>query len=149
LAPAEPAPTLQDAQALTPQSDFQRFMAPDVDPEVRNVAMKKLFADPHFNVMDGMDVYIDDYNTPDPMPASMLRKLASAKFLRLFDEQENKDNSPPGADRAAGASPAPAANPAPGPAVPPSAPIAHDHDHTDLRLQQDHAAGPQGTGRGT
>ena len=30
--------------------------------------MKKLFADPHYNVMDGLDVYIDDYSKPDPIP---------------------------------------------------------------------------------
>jgi hypothetical protein len=68
--PAEPpaAPTLQDAQELTPQSDFTRFVQPDVPPEVKNAAMKKLFADPHFNVMDGLDIYIDDYNKPDPIP---------------------------------------------------------------------------------
>jgi hypothetical protein len=33
---------------------------------VRNAALKKLFTDPHFNVMDGLDVYIDDYGKPDP-----------------------------------------------------------------------------------
>ena len=30
--------------------------------------MKKLFSDPHFNVMDGLDTYIDDYGKPDPIP---------------------------------------------------------------------------------
>ena len=44
--------------------------------------MKKLFADPHFNVMDGLDTYIDDYAKPDPIPPAMLRQLASAKFLK-------------------------------------------------------------------
>ena len=37
--------------------------------------------------MDGLDVYIDDYSKPDPIPDSMLRKLAHAKGL-LFDEKE-------------------------------------------------------------
>jgi hypothetical protein len=31
---------------------------------VKNAAMKKLFADPHFNVMDRLDIYIDDYSSP-------------------------------------------------------------------------------------
>jgi hypothetical protein len=39
-----------------------------VAPEVKNAAFKKLFADPHFNVMDGLDIYIDDYSKPDPLP---------------------------------------------------------------------------------
>ena len=53
--------------------------------------MKKLFSDPRYNVMDGMDVYIDDYSKPDPIPYAMLRKLASAKFLGLFDEEEKEE----------------------------------------------------------
>ena len=56
-----PAPTLQDVQALTHDSDFSAFVARGVAPEVRNAAMKKLFGDPRFNVMDGLDVYVEDY----------------------------------------------------------------------------------------
>lgn len=144
-----PPPTLEDVQALTSQSDFRRFMAPDVDPVVKNAAMKKLFADPHFNVMDGLDIYIDDYNKPDPLPPSMLRQMASAKFLNLFDDEKKETTAPPEgvaapapvavADAAPQAAPAIAARPGP---------TQLDHDHTDLRLQQDHAAGPQGPGRG-
>ena len=65
---AEPVklPTLADVEQLTPQSDFSSFMTQGVTPEVRNAAMKKLFTDPHYNVMDGLDIYIGDYNTPDP-----------------------------------------------------------------------------------
>lgn len=90
---AAPPPTLEEAQALHPQSDFKRFVATDVDPQVRNAAMKKLFADPHFNVMDGLDIYIDDYSQPDPLPLSMLRKMASAQFLNLVEPEEK--TSPP------------------------------------------------------
>jgi hypothetical protein len=53
---AQPLPTLEDVQRLTPESDFQPFMQRGVGTEVRNAAMKKLFADPHFNVMDGLDI---------------------------------------------------------------------------------------------
>src|SRR5690349_19190871 len=59
-AKAPPAPTLQDTETLTPASDFRRFVQRDVAPDVRNAAMKKLWADPHFNVMDGLDTYIGD-----------------------------------------------------------------------------------------
>jgi hypothetical protein len=52
--------------------------------------MKKLFADPHFNVMDGLDIYIDDYSVSEPIPESMLRQMASAKFLKLFDDEEDE-----------------------------------------------------------
>ena len=63
-----PPPTLDDVAQLTADSDYSRFVRSDVDDGVKRAAMKKLFADPHFNVMDGLDVYIDDYNKPDPLP---------------------------------------------------------------------------------
>jgi hypothetical protein len=118
-------PTLEDVQALTADSDFRRFLAPDVAPEVKNAAMKKLFADPHFNTMDGLDVYIDDYGKPDPMPASMLKQLVSAKFLKLFDDEEKKEAAE-GAREAAPEASAPndpaAAPPAPTPGPPEEGP---------------------------
>lgn len=84
---ARPLPTMADAQQLTPESDFSGFMAKDVTPDVKNMAMKKLFTDPHFNVMDGMDVYIDDFTQPDPLPMAMLRQMASAKAMNLFEDE--------------------------------------------------------------
>ena len=84
----QPAPSLADTQALTPASDFRPFMGQGVAPEVKNAAMKKLFADPHFNVMDRMDIYIDDYSQPDPLPLAMLRQMNGAKFLNLFEDED-------------------------------------------------------------
>lgn len=83
--------SLDDVKLLTPDSDFKPFMANNVGAEVRNAAMKKLFADPHFNVMDGLDIYIGDYSQPDPISPSMLRQMAGAKFLNLFDDEEKND----------------------------------------------------------
>ena len=69
-------------------------MGQGVAPEVKNAAMKKLFADPHFNEMDRMDIYIDDYSQPDPLPLAMLRQMNGAKFLNLFeDEDQDKDKA--------------------------------------------------------
>jgi hypothetical protein len=84
LVPVEPvpppaAPTMDDVAGLTRDSDYAPFMARGVDQMVQRGAMKKLFADPHFNLMDGLDIYIGDYNTPDPMPAAMLALLEHAK----------------------------------------------------------------------
>jgi len=97
-------------------SEYKEFLRPGVDETLRRAALKKLFSDPHFNVMDGLDVYIDDYSKPDPIPESMLRKLAHAKGL-LFDEKEEQE--PEG--KAARTSPAealPDAAPDPVPAAP-------------------------------
>ena len=141
-AAARPAPTLDDVTRLTPQSDFTPFVAREVTPEVRNAAMKKLFADPHYNVMDGLDIYIDDYSKSDPIPDAMLRQMASAQFLKLFEEEAEAPRAPVAA----------APLPAPGTDsfVENTSPaLGQDHDHTDLRLQPNHAAEPQEPGRGT
>ena len=74
-------------EALTPEADFTRFVKADVDPGVQRAALKKLFADPQFNVMDGLDVYIDDYNKPDPMPAGMLEKIVGVYDRRFVRPQ--------------------------------------------------------------
>ena len=83
-------PTLADAEALTPESDFRPFVGRNVAPEVKNTAFKKLFADPQFNVMDGLDTYVDDYSKSTPIPDSVLRQMASAKFLKLFEHEEEE-----------------------------------------------------------
>ena len=45
--------------------------------------------------MDGLDIYIDDYSKPDPIPPEMLRRLVQSKMLNLFKaEEETKDDSP-------------------------------------------------------
>ena len=98
-------------------SEYKEFLRPGVDETLRRAALKKLFSDPHFNVMDGLDVYIDDYSKPDPIPESMLRKLAHAKGL-LFDEKEEKEAE----DKSAQTSP-PEALPDAAPDTAPAAPI--------------------------
>jgi len=107
-APATPPLTLDDVAALTRDADFSRFVAPGVDDGVKRAALRKLFSDPHYNVMDGLDTYIDDYNKADPLPASMLRKMTQSAFLGLFrEDDENPDLQlqPDDADRRTGAGP--------------------------------------------
>jgi hypothetical protein len=144
--PGPPLPTLDDVKALTKESDFSRFVAPDVAPEVKNAALKKLFSDPHYNVMDKMDVYVDDYSKPDPIPEAMLRKLASARFLRLFEEKEQEQDNPSAprdvADNADIRSVAQSAD------IPDTVPEPSVHDDPDLRLQQDDAPAGQEPERG-
>jgi hypothetical protein len=134
--PAPPAPTLADVAALDHHSDYTRFVAPGVDSGVKNAALKKLFTDPHFNVMDGLDTYIDDYGIPDPLPAGMLRQMAQSQFLGLFADE-------PAAGSAAAAQDAALA----APALLPLAQATPDEDAA-LRLQPHDAAGPPGTGTG-
>lgn len=138
--PAPPPPTLADVALLTRESDYSRFVTPGIDEGVKQAALKKLFSDPHFNVMDGLDTYIDDYGKPDPIPLAMLRQLNQAKFLRLFEEdEEDEDDEEEDAKDVAAAVTDLAAIPATT-----SANAAPPHDDSDLRLQQDDAAGPPG-----
>jgi hypothetical protein len=73
--------TMEDVARLTKDSDYSAFLARGVDENVKRSALKKLFSDPHFNVMDGLDVYIDDYSKFEPIPAAMLATLNHAKSL--------------------------------------------------------------------
>ena len=80
-AAAEAAPDLPPVEELTMESDFSGFFHPKVDEDVRRSALRKLFSDPHFNVMDGLDVYIDDYSKNEPIPAAMLAGLKQAQRI--------------------------------------------------------------------
>ena len=85
------APELPPIDQLTPESDFRAFFHPKVDENVRRAALKKLFSDPHFNVMDGLDTYIDDYSKTEPIPAAMLAGLKQAQnILQWAKEDEEK-----------------------------------------------------------
>jgi hypothetical protein len=86
-APAVAAEELPSIESLTTESDFTNFFRAKVDEKLRRAALKKLLRDPHFNVMDGLDVYIDDYSVPDPIPETMLAKLEHVKEM-LARKQE-------------------------------------------------------------
>ncbi|MBA3598437.1 MAG: DUF3306 domain-containing protein [Methylibium sp.] len=165
-APPPPAPTLEDVAALVPGDEISRFVAFGVDENVKRAAVKKLFTDPRYNIMDGLDVYIDDYGKPDPIPMAMLRKMNQSKFLGLFAEEEAAEaleaerlaatgsqtaiSEPAGDSLAAAPEPAdaladdPALSLASNQAADPTAPAAtvpHDaHEDPDLQLQPDDAA---------
>ena len=84
-----PPPTLDDVEKIGVKSpDFSAFMRPDVDPLVQQAALKKMFSDPHFNVMDGLDIYIDDYTKSDPIPLDMLKRMQQSELLGLFKSAE-------------------------------------------------------------
>lgn len=78
-----PLPTLDSLRGL--ESDYSDFLKPDVAEDTRRAALRKLFADPHFNQMDRLDVYIDDYNQFEPMSAAVAASLAVYHRLSVFD----------------------------------------------------------------
>ena len=139
-------PTLADVEQLTSQSDFSSFMTQGVSPEVRNAAMKKLFTDPHYNVMDGLDIYIGDYNTPDPLPAGMLAKMVGAQFLGLVKAPEDVAQSDTSQAEIQNLAETQLAVKADNPE--PLENNSAQHDHTHLRLQPNHAPADPETGSG-
>lgn len=80
--------TLEDVAKLKPDSDYTQFMQAEVGEDVHQAAMKKLFTDPHYNIMDGLDIYIDDYSQDDPLPPGMLEKMVQSTMLGLFKKAE-------------------------------------------------------------
>jgi len=105
-------PTLDDVARLTPESDYSAFVARGVDKAVQRMALKKLFADPNFAVMDGLDIYISDYNKAAPLADAMLASLKHAPGVlgRLLDDErqgpadaERTDHTDPAAGGEPGA----------------------------------------------
>src|SRR5258706_409024 len=80
-APPPPAALeLPPVESLTFDSDFTAFLQPGVDDKVKRAALKQLFRDPRFNIMDGLDTYIDDYTKADPIPPDILADLLQRGF---------------------------------------------------------------------
>jgi hypothetical protein len=87
---AEPIDAEKLLADLGPESDFTVFLKEEVSEAVRRQAMKTLFTDPHFNVMDGLDIYIDDYSLSDPIPEEM---LATLNQMRSFSESPDGETA--------------------------------------------------------
>ena len=142
---AQPLPSIE---SLSIDSDFSPFMQPGVDEDLKRSALRKLMRDPRFNVMDGLDVYIDDYSKPDPIDPAIVRTLMQARYIfnppktRVnaeghVEDVPVEDAQAHAADEAANAvgdvDPAPASTPvdealplADAPAVPPAVTKEHD-----------------------
>lgn len=93
----EAAPALPPVDKLTPESDFAPFMHPKVADALRRVALKKLFADPHFNVPDLNEAFSGDWTGGEPISAELLKTLNQARtvLFREEEEQKKKDAEPP------------------------------------------------------
>ena len=102
LASAEaPKPAeLPPVDSLTFESDFSAFLRANVEESVKRAALKKLLHDPRFNVMDGLDTYIDDYTQNEGISEEMLKTLDHARST-LFgprDETEKAEAETPASE---------------------------------------------------
>jgi hypothetical protein len=104
-------------ESLTIDSDFAPFFKPQVDESIKRAALKQLFRDPRFNIMDGLDTYIDDYTQTDPIPSAMLEDLMQRRVFfspsAESDPRERVIDEPAGDNSASSAGAvAPVATPA-------------------------------------
>jgi hypothetical protein len=97
-APAAPEAPLPPVDSLTPESDFSAFMRAKVDEGVKRAALKKLFADPRFNVIDGLDVDIDDYSKLETLSPDLRDKLEHVKSTLFGRDRERTAAAAPPAD---------------------------------------------------
>ena len=84
-------PELPPVEKLDFDSDYRAFFHPKVSEDTRRAALKKLFTDPRFNVMDRLDVYIDDYSKTEPIPPAMLAGLRQAQKILQWAKGEEKE----------------------------------------------------------
>lgn len=96
LGHTEAKPALPPLDSVSLDTGVAAFFRPEVEEGLRRQALKKLFGDPHFNTMDGLDVYIDDYTKADPIPPDILKRLVRAQ-TRLGDQdtESAKENEIP------------------------------------------------------
>ena len=113
-APAPAAPELPSVESLGFDSDFTAFLRPGVDDKLKRAALKQLFRDPRFNVMDGLDVYIDDYTKADPIAPEVVQDLLRRGFSALA-------STPPAAEQTSGSSASAASATVPATGAPPAA----------------------------
>ena len=119
-------------------------MQPGVDEGLRRSALRKLLRDPRFNVMDGLDVYIDDYSTQSPLEPELARTLMQARYI--FDPPKTRvtaegivEDVPEGEDAVAADDPGAVV------ALPPSAPVAIEAS-ADATVPAESPAAEAGTG---
>jgi hypothetical protein len=99
---AEAQAQLPSIDSLTFDSDYSQFMKPGVDESLRQGALKKLLRDPHFNVMDGLDVYIDDYTKPSPLDADTAKAMVDRLFASTQPPSAETKRDPDASTEAAG-----------------------------------------------
>jgi Protein of unknown function (DUF3306) len=77
-------PSLDDVSL---EKDFTRFMQAKIPEALKRQALKTLFKDAHFNTMDGLDTYVDDYTKFEPITAEEMAGLSSWKSIMKPLEQ--------------------------------------------------------------
>lgn len=88
----EPIPLTDDdmpaIESLSEESDYSQFLSSGVSDELRNLALRKLFNLPQFNIVDGLNDYDEDFSK---MPALSQEVVARMRSW-MQDKQEQVVN---------------------------------------------------------
>ena len=76
---------MPDIESLSDDADFSPFMSPGVSDELRNLALRKLFRAPVFNLRDGLDEYDEDYTSFEK-----LGNIVTADMKHQIEMQQQK-----------------------------------------------------------
>ena len=98
--PEPPALTdadMPDLDSLTSESDFSLFMSKGVSDKLRNMALRKMFAAPVFNIRDGLDEYDEDFTTfeklGDIVTCDMKHQIEMQEKKRLEKLQQEQQEA--------------------------------------------------------
>lgn len=87
-APVEPIPPIE---SLNENSDYSRFMAPDIGADLRRLALKKLFKAPVFGIRDGLDDYDDDFTSFEALGNIVTADMKFHQDRKELAEQTARD----------------------------------------------------------
>ena len=68
---------MPDIESLNEESDYSAFLSPGVSDELRNLALRKLFNLPQFNIVDGLNDYDDDFSKMPALSQAVVSKMRS------------------------------------------------------------------------
>lgn len=89
----EPSPALTDEDmpdidSLDTDSNFEQFFSPGVSEELRNLALRKLFRLPEFNIRDGLNDYDEDFSKMPALTQEVVSKLRSWADEKVEEVEE-------------------------------------------------------------
>ncbi|WP_415888236.1 DUF3306 domain-containing protein [Neptuniibacter sp. SY11_33] len=79
---------MPDIESLDNDSNFEQFFSPGVSEELRNLALRKLFRLPEFNIRDGLNDYDDDFSKMPALTQEVVSKLRSWADEKIEEAEE-------------------------------------------------------------
>ena len=89
-------------ETLDADSDYSPFLSPGVSDDLRQQAMRKLFAQPDFNITDGLNDYDEDYTQFGGLGTLVTHEMKRMLQRELEREDEAADSTHAQAGQAAG-----------------------------------------------